>query len=385
MTRASYTTLADVTFPSLDRECVPKDAGKKMPAPVVSIIIDNYNYARFLPRCIESALAQTHANTEVIVVDDASTDDSRDVILRYPKVVPVLKEKNGGQASALNAGFRESRGEIVIFLDSDDYLEPDAASRVVASWKPGTAKLQYRLVLISEEGRKLDLFPPSDIQFDSGDVVPLLLSKGRYHTAVTSGNAFDRKVLDRLLPIPEVEFRISADGYLVTLAPLFGRVISLDEPLGAYRLHGNNAWAIRDNTDGLRFRRALEHDMQRHRVLRGKAGELGLKMEDEPGLQDWLHLESRISSLCLEPELHPIPADRRASLGWKGFWASSRDSRLPWKRRAILTAWFLSVGMLPRSLANRAIAWRLAPVSRPWILTRMLKLLRDVQGTTKDN
>ena len=357
-----------------------------MRAPLVSIIIDNYNYARFLPRCIESALAQTHASTEVIVVDDASTDDSRDVILRYPKVLPVLKERNGGQASALNAGFRKSRGEIVIFLDSDEYLEPGAAARVVASWKPGTAKVQFRLVLVSEEGRELDLFPPSDIHFDSGDVVPLLLKKGRYHTAVTSGNAFDRGVLDRLLPIPEVEFRISADGYLVTLAPFFGSVISLDEPLGTYRLHGNNAWASGGSgADGMRFRRALEHDLQRYKVLQKKAAEFGLVVQIEPGLQDWLHLESRICSLCLEPELHPIRSDKRAFLGWKGFWASSQDHQLPRKRRMILAAWFLAVGVFPRRVGNIAIAWRLAPVSRPWILTRMVKLFRGMRGTAKGN
>src|SRR5215217_1250210 len=92
--------------------------------PFVSVVVNNYNYGRFLGEAIDSALAQTYPRTEVVVVDDGSTDDSCSVIAGYDgRVVPVLKE-NGGQASAFNAGFAASRGDIVIFLDADDYLFP---------------------------------------------------------------------------------------------------------------------------------------------------------------------------------------------------------------------------------------------------------------------
>src|SRR2546423_15707744 len=88
---------------------------------LVTIIISSYNYGRYLRKAIDSALKQTHAHTEVIVVDDGSTDDSRVVIASYgDQIVPVLKE-NGGQASALNVGFSASQGDVIIFLDSDDF------------------------------------------------------------------------------------------------------------------------------------------------------------------------------------------------------------------------------------------------------------------------
>src|SRR5215213_900396 len=93
--------------------------------PLVSVIIDNYNYGRFLREAIDSALGQTYPRVEVIVVDDGSTDDSRAVIAAYgDRVVPVLKE-NGGQASAFNAGFAASRGELICFLDADDTFMPE--------------------------------------------------------------------------------------------------------------------------------------------------------------------------------------------------------------------------------------------------------------------
>src|ERR1700719_288784 len=87
---------------------------------LVSIIIPNYNYARYLRIAIDSALAQTYAPVEVIVVDDGSTDNSREVIESYgDRITPIIKT-NGGHGSALNAGYAASRGEIVIFLDADD-------------------------------------------------------------------------------------------------------------------------------------------------------------------------------------------------------------------------------------------------------------------------
>src|SRR5690242_16227633 len=100
---------------------------------LVSIIIDNYNYGRYLAAAIDSALSQTHQPLEVIVVDDGSTDDSRAVLDRYAGRVIAITQANAGQASALNAGFARSHGEAVIFLDADDVLLPEQAARVAAA------------------------------------------------------------------------------------------------------------------------------------------------------------------------------------------------------------------------------------------------------------
>ena len=88
--------------------------------PLVSILINNYNYDRFISQAIDSALNQTYPNVEVIVVDDGSTDNSLVVIRNYrDRITPVVKN-NGGQASALNAGFSICKGEIICLLDADD-------------------------------------------------------------------------------------------------------------------------------------------------------------------------------------------------------------------------------------------------------------------------
>src|SRR3954469_17707313 len=100
-------------------------------SPLVSIIIDNYNYGRFIGDAIDSALAQTYANKEVIVVDDGSTDNSREIINGYSGRIQSVFKNNGGQSSALNAGFAASHGDVVYFLDADDVLFPDAVENVI--------------------------------------------------------------------------------------------------------------------------------------------------------------------------------------------------------------------------------------------------------------
>jgi hypothetical protein len=196
---------------------------------------------------------------------------------------------------------------------------------------------------------------------------------------VTSGNAFARDVLERIFPIPEDEFRICADGYLVTLAPLFGPVVSIDEPLGVYRIHDRNAWATLESAAASRFHRALEHDLSRYRALSKTSAELRLPAPDDPGMHDWLHLENRICSLAVDPAGHPMPSDSRAGLAWRGFRASRADRRLTARRRAMLACWFLMVGLLPRRLACQLVVWRMAPAARPWPLARLLRLIRGRQ------
>ena len=346
--------------------------------PLASIVINNFNYAGYLPQSIDSALAQTYPNTEVVVVDDASADDSRDIIREYgSRIIPVLRERNGGHGAAFNAGFSAIHGDIVVFLDSDDYLYPGAVARVMSAWIRGISKVQYRLDLVDSAGRKLDLYPAPEVLFDSGDVVPRMLATGRYETTVTSGNAFARGALEKILPVPEAEFRMGAEAYLVTLAPFYGPVVSLDEPLGAYRQHGTNSWRLDGSAPGKHLRRSLEHDAHKYQALRVKAREMGMEVPRTLGMRDHHHVSMRLASLRLDPALHPYASDRRSALALRGAIASL-DARLPWKRRAILAAWFMAAGFLPRPLAEPAILWRLAPDFRPPAVDRFLKSVRSL-------
>ena len=217
--------------------------------PLVSIIVNNFNYGRFVGEAIESALNQTYANKEVIVVDDGSTDNSHEVIDRYHDCIKVVFKENGGQTSAWNVGFTQSGGEIVVFLDADDRLTTDAVETAVKLFNQDSniVRVHWPLWVVDEQGRRTRKKIPSECLAE-GDLRETVLRDGpdSYGFAPTSGNAWARKFLKEVFPLPEVEksFGIgsaSADAHLSMLVPFYGRIKPLAEPRGFYRLHGGNS------------------------------------------------------------------------------------------------------------------------------------------------
>ncbi|MEJ1971710.1 MAG: glycosyltransferase family A protein [Lacunisphaera sp.] len=113
-------------------------------SPLVSIIIPCFNAARWLPATLESALAQTYAAREIIVIDDGSTDNSRTVAESYAdRGVRVVTQTNAGQGAACNHGLRLARGEYVKFFDADDLLSPDMLVRQVTALGNHPGSLAY--------------------------------------------------------------------------------------------------------------------------------------------------------------------------------------------------------------------------------------------------
>src|SRR5262245_11501143 len=224
-------------------------------SPLVSVIIDNYNYGRFLVDAIDSALAQSHRDTEVIVVDDGATDDSREIIASYARRVRPVFKANGGQASAFNAGFAVSRGDVILFLDADDMLCPTAVETVLPLFRqPRVSKVHWPLWLVDEGGRRIGGTRPGQTLLE-GDLRDRVLQCGPSScpSAPTSGNAWPRWFLEEVLPAPEdvSYYRVCADEYLFTLAPVFGPIKAIHEPQGSYRLHGNNVYSARSYRDQL--------------------------------------------------------------------------------------------------------------------------------------
>lgn len=208
----------------------------------VSVLINNYNYERFVGQAILSALDQTHGNVEIICVDDGSTDNSREVISSFPGVIPLFKE-NGGQTSAMRAGLAAATGEIVVFLDADDVLLPNACERIATLWQDDCSYLQYKLKVFSSEEPDLGSMP--EREFLATGHVEHLIQYGRFPYAPTSGNAFSRAAALEILELTRHPDREFADMILAMCAPFVGRVLHTSERLAGYRVHkSNHSWSV---------------------------------------------------------------------------------------------------------------------------------------------
>ena len=129
--------------------------------PLVTVAVACYNQGRFLGEAIESALGQTGARVEVVVVDDGSTDDTAAVAARYPEVRTV-HQPNAGLSAARNTGAREARGAFVVFLDADDRLRPDAVAAGLACFRehPASAFVSGDHVRVRADGSFLVAHDP---------------------------------------------------------------------------------------------------------------------------------------------------------------------------------------------------------------------------------
>jgi glycosyltransferase involved in cell wall biosynthesis len=346
--------------------------------PLVSIIVNNYNYERFLAEAVDSALEQTYPNVEVIVVDDGSTDNSRNVIAQYGDRIIAVFQENGKQGKAFNNGFKHSHGEIIIFLDSDDYLFPNAVEQIVQIWKPETAKVHYRLDVVDEQGKSRGFsYPQGGKLLATGQVWKSLLQVATYPGVPTSGNAISRDALAQVFPVP-ADCTTMADDYLSVLIPFYGEVLSIEQPLGAYRIHGSNQWAL-STMSSARLHRFIQHDLKRCALLKQKANELGHAVPTDLELRFFGRVWSRLASLKLDPQNHPVPSDRALTLARAGIQAIWQHSEFKLKRKVIFSLWFIWVGLSPLPLARPAITWFLMPQSRPKPLGWMGKI-RSVVG-----
>jgi len=344
---------------------------------LVSIIINNYNYEQFLATAIDSALQQTYPHVEVIVVDDGSTDRSREMITGYGDRIRAIFQPNGKQAAALNSGFAASTGDLILFLDSDDYLFPEVAARLVEAWKPGVGKLHGRLQVVGTEGDPLGYcYPASGQTLATGEVWRKLLQTSSYTGVPMSGNAYHRSALTPFFPIPDA-YKMTADDYLMISTPFYGEVVGLEEPIGAYRIHNSNQWAL-SAVSGSRFRRFVNHDLQNFALLVQRAQEFNHLVPPDLEQRSLGRFWSRLASLRLEPAEHPVPSDQILDLVRWGFYALWKFSSHNLPKRLIYSVLVLWVAFMPVPLAQMGMSWLYAPHLRPKLIDQTLTKLRSL-------
>lgn len=221
-----------------------------MNEPLISIIIPNYNYAKYIARTIDSALAQTYPNIEVVVVDDESKDDSLDVLEEFGSRIKVIAQTNQGVSAARNNGVAASSGELVAFLDADDLWSPEKLERQMAiiDRDAEIGLVHCWMTYIDTEDKPMGQMADGTagqiaaeiLRFDGGGVI-----------GAGSTSLIPRRVFDEVGGF-DVRMSTAADwdiSYRIAARYKIGMVC---EPLVQYRIHNSN---MHGNVA------AMEHDM----------------------------------------------------------------------------------------------------------------------------
>jgi glycosyltransferase involved in cell wall biosynthesis len=353
-----------------------------------SIVINNYNYARFLSQAIESALAQTYRDTEVIVVDDGSTDDSAEVIRSYGnRIIAVFKE-NGGQSSCYSRGFEVATGDLVLYLDADDYLHAHCISEVVDHWKEGFVKAHFYLDVVDESGARLNVLVPSGRLSGGTDPLKMMRLFGAYCSAPGSGNVYSRDFLAKILPKQnDYEFRrfeaiqFGGDSVPILAAPYFGRIAAIPRILGFYRRHAKAATAgvtftFQPETSMQILKKEHEKDLIRDRAWRFVVRQTQIPDSPEPWQMPKLLEPSRLKRRMCYLRLAGRgldPGDNRLNLFAKGVLSSIWWDGYSWMQKIAISGWFVGMAIVPSKIAELLIRPALGISNRVLPLKRFLQ------------
>ncbi len=341
----------------------------------LSIIIPNYNYAKYVGAAIDSALALNWPDKEVIVADDGSTDGSREVILAYGSKITPLFLSNGGQNSAFNAGFGHSTGDIIIFLDSDDVLFPSVVGTLRSAWYEGVSKVQWSLAIVDETLAPLGSCYPTYRRKPTPEWVRQTLRRtGQYPYSL--GGAWARSFLSRVFPLPvregpprngscQGDYRVpNADHYLSTLAPFFGDVVCIShrEPQGTYRMHSSNSHF------GARI---LEHYVDailEQLECTRRINELlaSLAISDER-ITEYDETFMKRQLVCQRLKLEGFPRNSSLYVALWKYWRSVSFDEAPMARKMKWCLWSLLVAAGPRPVSLWAVHMREWRWRRRWV------------------
>jgi hypothetical protein len=344
----------------------------------LSIIIANFNYRNFVGGAIESALTIDWPDKEVIVVDDASTDDSRSIIEGFGGRIAAYFRPKSHQLGAHTFGFEQSAGDVVIFLDADDLLEPQVMQEVAKVWRPGVSKVQYRMNLIDATGAELGSAIP---QFPSKDDPERLrrtfLRTMAYATPPGSGNAYSRDfVRDVFAFCPTIP---QSDAALLTLAPLLGDVLTIQKPLARYRSHGGSYGGMQ-SLDALKLRKQLHQDVEKVQLFLKATRQLRMPVSPDPLRHSLNHLQYRLASYLIETSAHPFHEDTLSGLVYRLISSAIRSSQIRSRDRAILVAWTIACVVSPPGFRRNFVQWRFAPTSRPQVVKTLLGTLSSLRS-----
>jgi glycosyltransferase involved in cell wall biosynthesis len=249
--------------------------------PLITALVDTYNHERYIEQALVSVVEQglSPSELEILVVDDGSTDKTPAIIQKFVPRVRHLRKKNGGQASAFNAGFAQAQGRYIAILDSDDWWSKSKLETVIKALEehPEAGAVSHAYYQYYEGNGEMKLIGPSaPTRFSLETPEAARQAFSNWSFLQPSALTVRRQLLDRIMPIPEV-LVFSADSPIATASMAMGAIV-LPQPLSYYRLHSDNLYAF-DSEDVAKLRRKYEMDDRMCRVLWPMLLRLGVREE----------------------------------------------------------------------------------------------------------
>jgi glycosyltransferase involved in cell wall biosynthesis len=215
-----------------------------MTAPLISVSINTYNHEPYIEKAIVSVLEQNFptAETEVLVVDDGSTDNTPAIIRKFAPRVRYLRKENGGQITAYNAALPELQGQIVAFIDGDDWWARDKLSAVAEAFATdlGLAAVGHGYYEVDDSDPKEVVVPTKAcrISLSSADAAGFADAAATFFG--TSRLSARRRVLEQIGPLPNEG--VFFDMLVFALSVALGGAFLLEAPLCYYRHHVGNLY-----------------------------------------------------------------------------------------------------------------------------------------------
>lgn len=325
----------------------------------LSVLVDTYNHERLIERALSSVLDQeySHQDLEIIVVDDGSSDGTAEIVRRFEPRVRLIRKKNGGQASAFNAGIPECRGEVIAFLDGDDWWARGKLRRIAEIFSADTSlgMLGHAFIESFDDGSERIIKPdaPGYFRLDSASNAAFFRLSRCYFG--TSRLALRASLARKILPVPE-SLVFEADEYLFTMAPACAKSLLLPDPLTHYRIHAGNLF--------LAAGAGSEGERRKQRVLAALAETLRKNLPETAAPPEAISMVVEI----VQAESDQLRLKLDGGWCWETFQTERTIYRIQhadagWKSRLFRTLSMVPALLLPPKLFYAGRRWLAA---QPW-------------------